>query len=137
MGIAGIDGNGQKELVEAITNLKLAEKGQIIINGVEIQNTSPNNVIKNRVATIHEDRQKVGLVLDFTVAENIILENFKSPKYSKNGIILKDKIINKAKELINKFDIRPSDSEELAVKGLSGGNQQKVIIAREVENNPD
>jgi len=137
VGIAGIDGNGQKELVEAITNLKLAEKGQIIINGVEIQNTSPNNVIKNRVATIHEDRQKVGLVLDFTVAENIILENFKSPKYSKNGIILKDKIINKAKELINKFDIRPSDSEELAVKGLSGGNQQKVIIAREVENNPD
>ncbi len=137
MGIAGIDGNGQKELVEAITNLRPAEKGQIIINGVEIQNTSPNNVIKNKVATIHEDRQKVGLVLDFTVAENIIIENFKSPKYSKNGIILKDKIINKAKELIKKFDIRPSDSEELAVKGLSGGNQQKVIIAREVENNPD
>jgi len=137
MGIAGIDGNGQKELVEAITNLKPTEKGQICINGVEIQNTSPHNVIKNKVATIHEDRQKVGLVMDFTVAENIILENFKSPQYSKNGIILKDKIINKAKELIKKFDIRPGDSEGLAVKGLSGGNQQKVIIAREVANDPD
>ena len=75
MGIAGIDGNGQKELVEAITNLKPTEKGQIIINGVEIQNTSPNNVLKNKIATIHEDRQKVGLVLDFTVAENIILDS--------------------------------------------------------------
>lgn len=137
LGIVGIDGNGQKELVEAITNLKPAEKGKITINNREIQNTSPINVIKNKVATIHEDRQKVGLVLDFTVAENIILENFKSPQYSKNGIILKDRIINKAKELIEKFDIRPDDSEELPVRGLSGGNQQKVIIAREVENNPD
>lgn len=137
MGIAGIDGNGQKELVEAITNLKPTEKGTISINGIEIQNTSPNNVLKNKVATIHEDRQKVGLVLDFTVSENVILENFKSSQYAKNGIILREKMINKAKELIKKFDIRPDDSENLAVKGLSGGNQQKVIIAREVENNPD
>ena len=137
LGIAGIDGNGQKELVEAITNLRPTEKGQISINGVEIQNTSPNNVIKNKIATIHEDRQKVGLVLDFTVAENTVLENFKGPQYSKNGIMLKGKIINKTRELIKKFDIRPGGSEELAVKDLSGGNQQKVIIAREVENNPD
>lgn len=137
MGIAGVDGNGQKELVEAITNLKATEKGKIIINGVEIQNTSPHNVLKNKVATIHEDRQKVGLVLDFTVAENIVLENFKSPQYSKNGILLKDRIISKARELIKKFDIRPGESEELAVRGLSGGNQQKVVIAREVDNDPD
>lgn len=137
LGIAGIDGNGQKELVEAITNLKPTDKGKIMINGTEIQNTTPHNTIKNKVATIHEDRQRVGLVLDFTVAENIVLENFKDPQYSKRGIILKDKIINKAKELIKKFDIRPEDSENLPVKGLSGGNQQKVIIAREIENNPD
>ena len=137
LGIAGIDGNGQKELVEAITNLKPTEEGSISINGVSIHNTSPANVLKNKVATIHEDRQKVGLVLDFTVAENMVLESFKSPEYSKNGIILKDKIISKAKELIKKFDIRPGDSENLPVRGLSGGNQQKVIIAREVESNPD
>ncbi len=137
LGLAGIDGNGQKELVEAITNLKPTEKGTISINGVDIQNTSPDFVLKNKVATIHEDRQKEGLVLDFTVAENIILENFKSPLYSKRGIVLKEKAIAKAKELIKKFDIRPGDCENLKVRGLSGGNQQKVIIAREVENNPD
>lgn len=137
LGIAGIDGNGQKELVEAITNLKKTNKGKIVINGQEIQNTSPANVLKNKIATIHEDRQKVGLVLDFTVSENVIIENFKDPLYSKRGIILKDKVIKKTKELINKFDIRPDDSEEFPVRGLSGGNQQKVIIAREVENNPD
>lgn len=136
-GIAGIDGNGQKELVEAITNLRPTEKGKIKINDIEIQNTTPKNVIDNKVSTIHEDRQKVGLVLDFTVAENIMLENFNSPEYSKNGIILKDKIINKAKELIKKFDVRPEGCEEQPVRGLSGGNQQKVIIAREVENDPD
>ncbi len=136
-GIAGIDGNGQKELVEAITNLKPTDKGTISINGIEIQNTSPYNVINNKVATIHEDRQKLGLIMDFTIAENIVLENFKDPLYSKRGLILKNNITNKAKELINKFDIRPAGSENLKVRGLSGGNQQKVIIAREIENNPD
>lgn len=136
-GIAGIDGNGQKELVEAITNLKPSDKGQIIINDREIQNTTTHNTIVNKVATIHEDRQRIGLILDFTVAENIVLENFKDPQYSKRGIILKNQIVNKAKNLIKKFDIRPGDSENLPVKSLSGGNQQKVIIAREIENNPD
>ena len=136
-GIAGIDGNGQKELVEAIANLKKAEKGTITINGVQIQNTSPDFALKNKVCTIHEDRQKEGLVLDFTVAENVILENFNSLEYSKRGLLLKEKAINKAKVLIERFDIRPGNCENQKVKGLSGGNQQKVIIAREVANNPD
>jgi len=137
LGIGGVDGNGQKELVEAITNLRPVEKGQIIINGVEIQNTSPKYVIENGVCTIHEDRQKVGLVLDFTVAENLVLENIESPLYSKRGIIQKDRIISKAKDLIKKFDIRPDNCAEQVVRGLSGGNQQKVIIAREIENDPE
>lgn len=136
-GIAGIDGNGQKELVEAITNLKPSEKGRIKINGVEIQNTSPKFVLDEKVATIHEDRQKFGLVLDFSVSENMVIENFKTKKYARNGILLRDRIVKKSKELIEKFDIRPGGCSELPVRGLSGGNQQKVIIAREVENDPD
>ena len=136
-GIAGIDGNGQKELVEAISNLKTTDQGRISINGVEIQNTSPDFVLKNKVCTIHEDRQKEGLILDFTVAENVILENFNTKEYARRGILLKEKAIHKAKLLIKQFDIRPDNCENQKVKGLSGGNQQKVIIAREVANNPD
>ena len=137
VGIAGIDGNGQKELVEAITCLVKSESGTIKINGQEIQNTTPENVIKHKVATIHEDRQKRGLVLDFTVAENMIIEKFNSKEYCKNGFLNQDKILENAKETIKQYDIRPDHCEELPVRGLSGGNQQKVIIAREVANEPD
>jgi len=137
VGIAGIDGNGQKELVEAITCLTKSESGTIKINGVEIQNTTTENVIKNKVSTIHEDRQKRGLVLDFTVAENTVIENYKSKPYCKNGFLDKEAIISNAKDMIKQYDIRPDNCEGLPVRGLSGGNQQKVIIAREVANNPD
>lgn len=137
LGIAGIDGNGQKELVEAITNLKPAESGKIMINGIEVQNTNPLNVINNKIATIHEDRQKVGLVLDFSVSENMVLQTYKSPRFCKNGKMIKENITQQAKDLIEKFDIRPGHCTDLQVRGLSGGNQQKVIIAREIENNPD
>ncbi|AJH00077.1 heme ABC transporter ATP-binding protein [Clostridium beijerinckii] len=137
VGIAGIDGNGQKELIEAITCLAKSEKGTIKINGVEIQNTTVENVIKNKVSTIHEDRQKRGLVLDFSVAENMVIEKYKSEPYCKNGLLVKDKIIAHTKELINQYDIRPDNCESSPIRGLSGGNQQKVIIAREVYNDPD
>lgn len=136
-GIAGIDGNGQQELVDAITNLTPVKKGTIKINGMQIQNTSPRNVIDNKVSTIHEDRQKRGLVLDFTVAENIILENYKTSKYARKGLFQTNKILKKAKSLIHIYDIRPDDSLELLARELSGGNQQKVIVAREIDNEPD
>lgn len=137
LGIAGIDGNGQKELVEAINNLKVVESGKIIMNNVEIQNTTPLNTIENKISTIHADRQKVGLVLDFSVAENLILEDFKSPTYTKNGLLQFDAMEKNALNLIERYDIRPAKCANLPVKGLSGGNQKKVIIAREVEGNPD
>lgn len=137
VGVAGIDGNGQKELIEAITNIAKAESGTIKINGKEVQNTSPKNVLESGIATIQEDRHKRGLVLDFTVAENTILENYKKEPFSKRGFLKMDKMLAHAKELIEKFDVRPVGCENLPIRGLSGGNQQKVIIAREVANNPD
>lgn len=137
LGIAGIDGNGQKELVEAITCLTKVKDGRILMNGKEIQNTSPKNVLENRVCTIHEDRHKRGLILDFTVAENFVIENYGKKPFSNSGMLDYKAIYSFAKESIEKFDIRPAGCEESFARALSGGNQQKVIIAREVTNDPD
>lgn len=136
-GIAGIDGNGQKELVEAITCLTRAESGTIKINGTEIQNTTPRNVIDHKVSTIHEDRQRRGLVLPFTVAENAVIEKYRTPEFNHHGTIDRTKAANFTHQLIEDYDIRPAGCENQPVRGLSGGNQQKVIIAREISNEPD
>ena len=137
VGIAGIDGNGQTELIEIITGLRKAASGSVKINGEEILNESPRKIFEKGVSSIPADRQKHGLVLEFSVAENIILQNFGEEEYSKNGILKKNDIIKKAQDLIEKFDIRPRGSEEKPAGHLSGGNQQKVIIAREVTNDKD
>lgn len=136
-GIAGIDGNGQKELVEAITSLVKAEEGCIKMNGLEVQNTNPKNVIDHKISTIHDDRHKMGLVLDFDVAENVVLETYKSNSFSKRGFLRRDKILEFTRKQIKDYDVRPDDCEDKAARGLSGGNQQKIIIGREVANNPD
>lgn len=137
LGIAGIDGNGQTELVEAITSLVKTEKGSIRIHGKAIENTTPRKVIDSKISVIPEDRQKQGLIMDFTVAENLIFENYRSARFSSKGVLDKKKIYAFADDLINRFDIRPANSKEQPAKSLSGGNQQKVIIAREITNNPD
>ncbi len=136
LGIAGIDGNGQSELLEAITGLRKIESGEIHIKGHDITNKTPREIIENKIATIPEDRQKRGLIMDFTVAENMILENYNKEPFAKNGILDYLNIKNFAKDLIEKFDVRPKN-EILKARSLSGGNQQKVIIAREVTNDPD
>ncbi len=137
LGIAGIDGNGQKELVEAITNMTHTESGKIIMNGIEIQNKTPLDTLNNKICTIPEDRHKHGLVLDFTVEENMVLNGYKKENFSKNGVLNLKYIKDYAAGLIEKFDIRPSSCGKIKARSLSGGNQQKVIIAREVTNNPD
>lgn len=137
VGIAGIDGNGQSELVEMITGLKKADAGEVTINGENIFNANPRTIFEKGVSSIPEDRQKHGLVLDFSVAENMILQNFGEETFSKKGVLKRGAISEFTNKLIEKFDIRPNDCENKLAGQLSGGNQQKVIIAREVTNNKD
>ena len=137
VGIAGVDGNGQSELVEIITGLRKATEGSITINGVDIYNKTPRFGFLNGVSSIPEDRQKHGLVLDFSIEDNLILQNYKEPKFSKKGVLNRDAIRKFATECIEKYDVRPKKSEGRPAGTLSGGNQQKVIIAREVENDKD
>ena len=137
LGIAGIDGNGQTELVEIITGLRKATSGKVSMRGENLINASPRKLFNKGVTSIPADRQKHGLVLDFTVAENLILQNYREPQFSKNGFLKKDAIRAFAEECVEKYDVRPRDSVVKPAGTLSGGNQQKVIIAREVENNKD
>lgn len=137
IGLAGVDGNGQTELVEILTGLRKGESGTVKIHGEDAFNVTPREAFDKGISSIPADRQKHGLVLDFSVAENMILQNFEKEPFSKKGILQKNAIVSHASELIDKFDIRPKESEEKLAGQLSGGNQQKVIIAREVTNDKD
>ncbi len=136
LGIAGVDGNGQSELVEALTGLRDIENGKVLLNGKDITNLSPKEIMESGMSHIPEDRQKRGLVLDFTVAENMILENYHKEPFSKKGRLNHKNITKFAVELIDKFDVRPRNDKQIA-GALSGGNQQKVILAREITNDPE
>lgn len=135
LGIAGVDGNGQTELIETITGLQKAQSGQITLCGKDLFNKSPRHVIDSGVAHIPEDRQKRGLVLSFTIEDNMVIERINQEPYSKHGIIKREAISEHADDLVERFDVRPPDRLR-KVGALSGGNQQKVIIAREVSLNP-
>ena len=135
VGIAGIDGNGQAELMEAVNNLKKC-KGKIILDGIEIQNKTPKYGIDHGMATIPADRHKDGLVLGFTVYENTILEKYRTDEYSPGGRIDRKKMRSFAEELIKAYDVRPEDCGPKLAGGLSGGNQQKIIIGREIAQEP-
>ena len=137
VGIAGIDGNGQTELVEVITGLRKGTTGQVLVNGVDVFNKPPRFGFENGVSSIPADRQKHGLVLDFAIEDNLILQNFDEEPYSKKHIFQRPAIFAHATESIANYDIRPGGSEKRPAGTLSGGNQQKVIIAREVQNDKD
>ena len=135
-GLAGIDGNGQSELVQALTGLRKVKSGSILINGKNITNLSPKEIYSNKLGCIPEDRQRVGLVMDFKVKENFVLQNIDKKPFSNYGFIINRELCHFASELISRFDIRPPNPE-LAAANLSGGNQQKIILAREISHNPE
>lgn len=136
LGLAGIDGNGQDELVEAITGLRHVNGGKVIINGQNMTNKKVRQITEAGVAHIPADRQKYGLILNLPLAENLVLQTYYKQPYSKHGIINNQAIYEHAEELIKKYDIRTT-SAELPASDLSGGNQQKAIIARELDRNSD
>lgn len=133
VGIAGVAGNGQKELVEALTGLRKVESGFIICKGIDITNKSPRFIIRSGIAYIPEDRIRRGVILNLSVAENLILKSFDSPPYSKNMIMNMSVVERFAQNLINIFGIVVPNSQ-IAVRNLSGGNIQKLIVARELSN---
>ncbi len=137
VGIAGIDGNGQTELVEILTGLKKGTAGEATVCGVSIFNKSPKFGFDHGVSSIPADRQKHGLVLDFSIEDNLILQNYGKHPFSAKSILQRKPIYSHASESIATFDIRPGSSEKRPAGTLSGGNQQKVIIAREVQNDKD
>lgn len=136
LGLAGIDGNGQDELVEAITGLRHVNSGKVIINSQNMTNKKVRQITEAGVAHIPADRQKYGLILNLPLAENLVLQTYYKQPYSKHGIINHQAIYEHAEELIKKYDIRTT-SAELPASDLSGGNQQKAIIARELDRNSD
>lgn len=137
VGLAGVDGNGQTELVEILTGLKKAESGQITMLGQDVFNKTPKEIFDAGISSIPADRQKHGLILDFSIEDNLILQHFDKEPFSKKGILNRKEIRTNATELMEKFDVRPRNSEAKPAETLSGGNQQKVIIAREVTNDKD
>ena len=131
-GIAGVAGNGQKELVEALTGLRKVKSGKIIIMGKDVTNKSPRELAKLGVRHIPEDRRGIGVAEPMTFGENIMMRDYCSPPFSKNGIIDYDFVTKHAKELIKKFEILTPDIWNTEVRILSGGNIQRLILAREL-----
>ena len=135
--IAGIDGNGQSELVYGITGLMGIDEGQVFLNGKDITKESIRRKCLDGVAHIPEDRHKHGMVLDYTLKENLILQNYYTPQFDKHGFLRFDEIDKYAEKLIERYDIRSAHGAESIARGMSGGNQQKAVIARELDRNPE
>ncbi len=135
--IAGIDGNGQSELVYGITGLMPIDEGEIFLNQKNITKESIRQKCLDGLAHIPEDRHKDGLVLDYTLQENLVLQTYYTKEFQNRGFLKFDAIRQYAKKLIEQFDIRSAQGEDSMVRGMSGGNQQKAIIARELDRNPE
>lgn len=135
--IAGVDGNGQSELVGAITGLLPASSGKIILKDMDITHKTIRYRNTHGLSHIPEDRHKHGLVLQYTLAENLVLQQYFEPKFQKNGFLRFDNIYEYSNKLISEYDIRSGSGPMTTARSMSGGNQQKAIAAREISRSPD
>jgi len=132
LGLAGVQGNGQTELVETLTGMRSTLEGSITIDGKEVANLAPRKITEMGISHIPEDRQRVGLVLPYSLVDNLSLQSYYHPPFSEHGVLQQKVMHNSAERLIENFDIRTPDADTSA-GSLSGGNQQKVIVAREFD----
>ncbi|MEW6230046.1 MAG: ATP-binding cassette domain-containing protein, partial [Bacillota bacterium] len=132
VGVAGVDGNGQRELAECISGLRPLTGGRITIDGMVVKDVVRDPSV---LGFVPEDRQKTGLITDFSVAENLVLKTFASPPFTRRGFIRWSKILENAASAIKRFRIKVPDAMAPA-RQLSGGNQQKVVLARELGHEP-
>ena len=139
LGLAGVTGNGQTELLEALSGIRKVESGEIFLNGEKISDSSellnPRELKEKGLAHIPEDRQRMGLVTDFKASENLIFGYHDQEPYSKSSIMNENKILDYSKRVMEEYDVRPR-SPYLMTSNFSGGNQQKLILSRELNENP-
>jgi general nucleoside transport system ATP-binding protein len=135
VGIAGVDGNGQTELIDALTGLRKPASGRVAVGGAEITDASAHRHLDAGVGHIPEDRHRRGLVLEFSLAENLVLHDYDKQPYSRLGMMSPRRVLDRAHRLLTEFDVRGGNAQTRA-SALSGGNQQKVVVAREVSRDP-
>ena len=135
LGIAGVDGNGQRELIEALTGLRASASGSVTVSGSEILGLHPDQILEKSVAHIPEDRQRRGLVMFFRVDENLVLHDFNRAPFTRYGLMQHKAVFLHAKRQMVEYDIRPPQPA-LKAQQFSGGNQQKIILARELSKEP-
>ena len=135
LGVAGVEGNGQRELLDALAGVREVEAGSIEVGGRDVTGASPRELRAAGLSVIHEDRHGWGLVLDMSLADNLGLADVATGAASSRGFVRRRRLKGRAKELLQEYDIRPADPDALALS-LSGGNQQKVVLARELASDP-
>ena len=135
--LAGIEGNGQTEFVYAVTGLEKPTSGTVTLMGQDITSAPIRTRSKTGMSHIPEDRHKHGLVLDYTLEENLVLQRYWEPQFQNHGVIRRDAVREYANRLIEEYDVRSGQGAVTTVRSMSGGNQQKAIIARELDKNPE
>lgn len=135
--IAGIDGNGQTELVQALTGLEKIGAGRLIFEGTDITHATIRERSKRGISHIPEDRHKHGLVLDYSLEQNMVLQRYWAPEFQKAGFLKNKAVRAYSDRLIEQYDVRSGQGSPTIVRSMSGGNQQKAIIAREIDKNPE